>query len=281
MPISVASSASTTFTSGASVTVNKPSGLASGDLMVAIVGSSGTPSDKAGWTTNGSQSNSGANIKSMYKVADSTDASATNFTFTSASGEVAALILRVIGFAENSPFAGDIEGIVDSAAPQTITGSFTPPYDGSLMIMGMIMSNVDASQDSVSSYTVSGSNPSWTEYLDVGTTASQRIFGVAAATLTTARQITSFGASRTPGAGISDAAGILAFFNPRTDASGTAALLVQSPVFFAPVGSAGTSGTASLLQNSAPTFFTPRASSANPRWTHAERSTVTWTDQPK
>lgn len=123
----VASSSSNTLGSGTSLAITKPSGLASGDLLVAFVVANGTPTlgTPAGWTAIGSQVTDGfsaCRAHRWWKKADSTDAAATDFTFTrSTSGSMAGGILRITGFDDvsASPVNVTATGSATSGTSQT------------------------------------------------------------------------------------------------------------------------------------------------------------------
>ena len=80
-------------TAGTTVVVTKPTGLAAGDVMIASVayrGPTGTSVTSPGWTQIAkraqTQPNPDLTLVSFWKLADGTDAAATNFTFTLSAG---------------------------------------------------------------------------------------------------------------------------------------------------------------------------------------------------
>lgn len=88
---SVATKALATTLGATTIVVNKPSGLAVDDLMLAwICGNGGDVSAPAGWTTvaTGIGTGTGVNAGCFWKKADSSDVAASNFTFTYASNSL-------------------------------------------------------------------------------------------------------------------------------------------------------------------------------------------------
>lgn len=83
---------------GTSIAVTKPSGVAVGDLLVAVVASNAkavTP--PSGWTLGTSKTSGAVYLYQWYRVATSADVSASSYSFSLVSGDVAASMLRISG----------------------------------------------------------------------------------------------------------------------------------------------------------------------------------------
>lgn len=171
-----------------SVTVTKPTGLAVGDLMLAIVyngHSSGTPSvnTPANWTNAASSSSAvnGTATAVLWKIADSGDTAASNFTFTgTGTSATTASLYRISGHSASAPIAGA------QITFNSTTFSLDPKVSDALLFLAGIQKT--ASGAGWSGYTVSGTNPTWTEQYDY---ASIAYHGVATATGNSASTITS------------------------------------------------------------------------------------------
>lgn len=174
-----------------SITITKPSGLTAGDYMVAIIGTSSDSSvqDVSGWTTLGSQLNGADARLTVYgKVADSSDAAASNFTFAVHSGNGAAndgMGGCLIAISGTAPVATtsfiDFGTSGGASATHTYSGGITPTVADSILIMGT-WGHGSASR-TISNYAIATDNPTWTERMDdtepVGT--SYYVIGVATA----------------------------------------------------------------------------------------------------
>lgn len=174
MAVAFASATQNSQGGDSDITVTKPTGLASGDMLVAFcirdVDGFDTPS---GWTLLGE----GGIITSFAKVADSGDAAASNFTFSPAgtSGDTSIVMLvRLTG-----TFTGGVANLViDAQGTDASTGGenlasfsgLTPVANNSVLLMaGAIQEGTDVA---FSGYATANNNPSWTEQYDLSSTDS-------------------------------------------------------------------------------------------------------------
>jgi len=161
--------------SASTITITKPTGLAVGDLMVAHIGvndedaNTGTVTASS-WTSLGtailSDGNGMAGTVVLYKVADSGDVAASDFSFTNGSGEgmgMAGAIYRISGSSGVPVMAGATTG--DSSSP-TFTNTITPAVADSLLLFLYTGTDSVGSSQSVSGYAVTTDNPTWTERYD-------------------------------------------------------------------------------------------------------------------
>lgn len=238
------SSNATTGTNG-TVVITKPTSLAAGDLMVAIVGDNSnkdwdTPS---GWTrvTSVTVSFDGSAVV-FAKIASAGDAAATDFTFTLTSPlgaeDVEGVLYRVTGTlaSANNIYAysavGGTEAVTDTFRSTT---GITPSVASSLLIMYFRILCSDSDNNAMSAYAIQTSDPTWTErhdIQDVGPTNQIRI-GTATATRTEVTATGYFQAAVSTGA-ITEAGGIGILLAIADTQNGTATPTVVSLVSSAP-----------------------------------------------
>jgi hypothetical protein len=269
-------------TTADSITITKPTSLAVGDMMLAIIqsydGSTGTmPADETGWTTVTSVTgdNPSLNCKVYSKIADSGDTAASNFTFDCDPGvgetmdNIQGAIYRI---------TSSTTAIVRASGADTETSTTTPSYAVSVVkLNGSVIVGVVSSRGSVtvSGYTINGTNPTWTERYDNAT--AQQTLAIADATAADSTTITAFSATLS---GSQVSGGIILTITDQANASGTSALHSSDASFFAPAGSSGTSGSASLHEASS-LLLAQSGEGITPTWTEQTKSTTVWTNEPK
>ena len=288
-------SSNSAFGTGSAV-VTKPSGLAAGDLMVAFVGENhvgtGVLDTPSGWTVVGtSVTGAGNEIAVFAKTASSGDAAATNFTFTSsgAGNIVSAAMYRITGTL-NGP--ANIYATRITAGPDEQTGTpdterfatgITPSFASSLLIMFIFGRSTAPGSNSVTTYEIQTSNPTWTERHDLSDGNAYRS-GSATATRT---EITDTGYFQITFAANNDinpseTLGALIAITDTVDASSNAALIttavtVQEPSLqISSQISPTVIGLASSVQ-------TATASAAAPLWNNTDKpspGSIANTDKP-
>ena len=209
MAIVFESSATGTASAASAVTVNKPSGLEVGDLMVVVgygyrsLGHVNTPS---GWTELFNSDSANVNDHwAQYKVATSGDVAASNFTwsFYDDSSEIPtdsvtsakAIIYRISGYSGN---VDDIHVTVGTLTANDDTPTFTASYDPIAPNSGVILAgwcgdsteNVAYSNWEIVS---SGTSPTFTEQWDDSFGSDEEDYGLAYAVYEDADAITGFG----------------------------------------------------------------------------------------
>ena len=144
----------------------KPSGLAEGDMMIALLTFDTNGSDpittEAGWTQM-YYNTTGLRAAGFYKVADADDVAASNFTFTyqsSITGSGGSL-MRWSGVGQIN--AGSQTRINSSTNTPTFTTGVTPSVANSYLIFVYFSSYAHT----VSSYAITTDNPTWTEITDI------------------------------------------------------------------------------------------------------------------
>lgn len=159
--------------------ITKPTGLAEGDLMIAIIGTVSSigntvavPSTPSGWTLWSDAFYDGASdthrLYGFYKVADSSDVAASNFTFTCDTSDAVncGCLMRVSGQASASEFAGYAYNDNGTGLNPTISSiSLSTFTDETLLVMAWLTLDTGLSAAFAGSgYAVTGiSNPTWTE----------------------------------------------------------------------------------------------------------------------
>lgn len=173
MAIAYQSVQTTTGTAASTVTVTKPISLAVGDLMIAHFVTRNNPartiSDETGWTAIGSELTitDGSTVQKMrafYKIADSGDVAASNFTFDfSGSATVyGGAIYRFTGHNPNTPIDDSEAGTVGASNNPSFGFTIDPTYADSMLLF-LVMTNNDAGgAQTYSNFAVATSNPTWT-----------------------------------------------------------------------------------------------------------------------
>ena len=236
-----------TNTNSANIVITKPTGLAVGDLMVAFVGflhigSSGQSinSTPSGWSGLQSSNTSRLVFGAYYKIADSGDVAASNFTFgfSTTVDKSGGSIIRVNNAIPVSPIA--TSELDSDASPDSATISFTaastPVSSNSLYLLGFCHGATSvAGAFTASSYTITPSL-TLTEAVDTSVQeggGSGTAFGISAAygSVASSAEITQYGCTlnQTP---IRAEIGILIIVSGSVDASGSNAVFQTSPVTF-------------------------------------------------
>lgn len=169
MAIVVESTSTVSADNADTLTIAKPTGVAVGDTLLLITNSSGTTyASCTGFTqivATGNGTSPGSGLSMLYRTADSSDVSASNYTvnLTGTQSQGAAVMMRVSGIGGVNPYrdsatASDLQ----DASSWTVTSStiaLTRPYEV-LLVMGCQFSG-DSNSGSFSNYTVTSgvSNP--------------------------------------------------------------------------------------------------------------------------
>jgi len=154
--------------------VTKPSGVAVGDLLVLYWAYEvdASPNAPGGWTAIRTTTNS-LSCSLYYRVADSSDVSASNYTFTSVnSRKQIAVITRITGQGTGN-FFSDTGGTTNNTATPSVAG-LTPVNraDSNLILQYW---QATTSTTAVGSYAITTDNPSWTEAFDVADSTTNNI----------------------------------------------------------------------------------------------------------
>lgn len=139
-----------TGTGTTTVVVTKPVSLAVGDIMVGMIcAQGGTGTFPGGWTILGNVNNNESSTLA-WKIADSGDTAASNFTFTSSfASRLSGAIARISG---SDTSVGSYTG-----AGGTSTASITPTYNSFIMIF------THGNSSDPSSVSIATDNPTFTK----------------------------------------------------------------------------------------------------------------------
>lgn len=172
MAIVLESSAYTTNgTAVTTVAATKPTGVIVGDLLVAVLvgveagGGANQTFSSSGWTAYSSQDLNQIGVATastvFYKMADSSDVSASTYTFTGTTtfGAISAVLMRISGARSSGIAALNSE---HSSINSTFATTITPAANSLLVFVVSNYRNTDV----ISTYAIVTSNPTWTEQYD-------------------------------------------------------------------------------------------------------------------
>lgn len=205
------------------------------------------------------------------KIADASDVSATDFTFTFGTSLVKSGIIYRISDAP-VPDVFDSDGIATGLSVDTATFSsgVTPRVANSLFIIHYLMAGASGVADDTPVVSIVTGNPTWTERLDVTSASGATGRHVSFTGQRAAATATGDYSVRVNASGDAVAAIILSV-SPYTDGSGSLDLLEVSPAFFEPSGSSGSSGSFDFHEVS-PTFFDLSGRVRNNPWNNTDKS---------
>ena len=222
MAIVFESSATTTDTATSSITATKPTGVAVGDLLVCMgygyrnLGHVDTPT---GWTELYNSKSVTKDIWAQYKVADSGDVSATDYTWSfyddATETTIDSVAIAKVVIYRISGFSGETSDIytVASLTSNDATPTFTADYDPIAPNSGVLIQTTcsDSTENvSFSNYEIvtTGANPTWTKEYDDSWGSDEQDISLAYAVYEDNDAITGFGYTITS-ATISSVAGAL------------------------------------------------------------------------
>lgn len=265
------------WTFASSMVVTKPTGLAVGELMLGVINArkpgGETINLPSGWTSIYSvvPSNGFTSQRTIYKVADSSDVAAANFTFTTTGAvDCSACIGRISGYGNINTSSNN--SINNTATSPLTTTTVTPDRASCLFVLlaGGGQSG-GASTPALSGYVLTTDDPTWTEQFEI-TQANAYTFGLATATRTA---VTATGtASITLGTGPVNGdyvIGLIAIA-PAVSVSGTVAATTANAYTITP-----------MLNNTViASVPAPAINTMDfPAWTNPDKGTTTWMNPDK
>ncbi len=283
MAIAVASTSNAGF--GASPrTVTKPSGLAVGDLLVAVIACSGpTINLPSNWNSRVSDPHTNGNLGLAIfdKVADASDVAASDFSFTHGV-QASVLLMRVTGAPQmSSPYDVSASAEEDTAGGSVAITPITPQQNNSLLVLAKgHTSTSDGTSSTFSGYAINGTNPTWSEQIDLSAdTGSRRTsYGVATAIMTTAAEIDTITIDES---GVEACVSAIVVYRPMVSAAVTVSHLSPNTAFHAFTVQAGTTMTIAPLSVNT-SAHNASASAQSRRWTNLDKSsTITPTNLDK
>lgn len=274
----------------ATITITKPTGLVAGDLLVFAGvsseqgGGACTISTKSGWTLVNNVGGTGELANIQYKVADSSDAAASNFVFTkSTNGQAAGALFRISNYFASSLVEDSATATTGAAAVDT-TVALTPSLDftveNCLIIAALAVGdNVSANPATISAYT-STPTLTWTELVDMEAefSSGNDVGGsIVYATNSGTTSLSSFGATLSNG--FDDHVLAMVAIRPNYPTSGTNSLLSVSVTNFNQAGSSGVSASGDFLEVAYTTNSQSGQATAPTQWTEQTKESTTWTDK--
>ena len=262
-----------------SITVTKPTGLAVGDLMIFATtwnDATDTASQMTGWTQEVANYGGSQKIDIQYKVADSGDVAASNFTvgFSGTVSTPVAVLMRITDYVSTGLLNENKD--TGSNGDTTLSATVTPSYTNNLLLM--IIANNENS--SLSNYAIATDNPTWSELVEVQSGSISAIsVAYATRTQTTATGDMSFSSSVVTGT--IDFYGVLiAIETPAStsftlDTAGIATLSTPEPSFILDNNfSLDTAGSVTLSGGDNPVSTTTKTA-----WTNESKPSTTWTNE--
>lgn len=292
MALAVASTSTTAAGTANPATVTKPSGVASGDLLVIVAGGTQTASrpgifsacsgftvaiDVYGGVGNGSI-NPDSGLTYLWRIADASDVSASTYSVTNSEAGIA--MLRITGWTSGNPFSHTSE--VEYTNGTTTVGKTADILRIRAQLLIMAGVNNHASTVTGSAYTItsSNSNPTWTELLDTYNASADHGLQVAYAISSDTSTITAW--QYTLSTTAEGVAGGLGIITEPANATSDLSHLSVTPTL------EGLTPTYSVISDVshnaiAPTLegVTGKASSDGTQWTNEAKPSTNWTNEPK
>lgn len=298
MALVVESTSSVTGDNQDSLTITKPTGVASGDLLLAITqAGEGVTAAISGFTVSEvAQYDFGPEViivSILYRIADSSDVSASDYTVTAVGSTSLgnAVMMRISGWTTGDPilYSSIVEDQADAASysiGKTETLSRPSP---SLMIM-VVGQGSDDNAASFAGYSVTSgeANPSWTEVADLscftGSNAYLHDMAVAYANTSNLSDITAWTSTATSAVtGAADGfIGILAIIPQPQNVTPDVSHLAVTPTLFGPTVSQ-VNINSDVSHNAVVPVLNGLTAKAQRQavWSNADKPTTDWNNPPK
>lgn len=283
MSVAYVSFQSTVPVTTTSFVITKPTSLTVGDLMLAQITAFSSGSTvinlPTNWVSVLIQANGNMLNRIMYKIADSADVAATNFTFTGSGTGVlmGGAIMRITGY---GPAA-----VVEASNSTTWSGTsanlaigITPARGNDLLFIfvGVASSNPNGT---ISAQAIATSDPGFTEIYDFDSSESADINRIAAAYAvrpeTTSTGNVSFTTAQAATGGV---AAIVAIYNS-LDVTIAADVTTAPATVPDATPSGGGTVSAGVIQVTASVIDPSQKGQAT--WSNQQRNTTTWSNQTK
>ena len=171
--------------SNTTITLNKPSGTASGDVLIFIIAlndsnpdnSYVTPDTSFSIITYKSDSNSTGSVQAWYKVAGGSEPSTYTFSWSNTTS-VVAIISNFTGCNTSSPIS-QTNGREETGNPDTRTNSITPSASGEAVIQAGMLDTTDRIGDALSNWRDGGTTYTWTQIVQDGDASNIVLMGAA------------------------------------------------------------------------------------------------------
>jgi hypothetical protein len=268
---------------GSGSTANLPkTGITVGELLVVGIVCNGTTSigtPTTGWTEIASLSVN-TDFFILYKIATAGETGAGTLDFTFTSSPYVAWIMRVTGHDPNTPVvASQPTQNTSNSSPHILTG-ITPAANSLLVLAGGVSGQ--AQSGTYDGYSITTSNPSWTERVDVLTTLGNDAAGFMATALRPEATATG-NASVTPNSA-RQFSGIFLAIQPVVvvSADGTHSILTSAGgSIFPHTISVGTSSNHTILTMNSEIIASHSGGISANRWTKDTRGSKMWTKETR
>ena len=268
--------------------VTKPTGLTAGDMLFVATSSDSTVTPPSGWSTGTLPNDQSVQTDYFYKLADSSDAAASNFTFATASDSAKYMYscLRLSGCATSrDPVVAT--AIVDTDdTPTSISETLSPTVNVPAGSVAIIFVGKDSQTTTgvtaiLTDYALTGASLTFTELMDadlVGDSEDGAAFAyaevVSSSTITGITMTAT--SSKTPPTIFN--VNVL-YIYPQQDATENLTLTSTNQTAFAPAGQAGAT-TALTTTETTQTKFDPTGTTSSPTsWTNEAEVSTTWTNE--
>lgn len=271
-------------TNGTSFTIPKPTGLAAGDIMVALIrfehGSAGTIATPTGWSAPQAQNNFATDssaAKVFVKIADAGDTAAANFTFssdTSARRQGILMAFSNVGTTDVSNSGTTTDGSASSSGT-------TPNNKDFFLILVAGKGNGACSGMTAASYAIATDNPTWTELADISdNNAGGNGFGISAAYASRSQQTATGNATSTITPNSGSIVGSALFLVGLTEyLIISPSVITSTATVLAPTVTGGATVSPSTITATA-TVLTPEAGQAD--WSAKKKTSgASWSSQSK
>jgi len=287
-------SAVATSNGATTVVVTAPTGIIAGDLLVCFLNSySGSGSGassillKSGWSSAGSNEWQTRLKQSIqYRVADSSDAAASTFTFTRDNDfeRFSGYMIRTSGQNASVPLGyvdTYLSGTINSGSFSATVDAYTPNTDGALVVINYAGFS-DSGLGGFPTFSSYAGIPN-TTLVGIQTAGSSGDVSVAGASVygvqSTDSEITGFTA--TLNRALENHYGQIAVFLPPVNQSGTNTLVETTTTTFTQAGTCDGIGENTLLETNTTMFAQNGKETALTQWTNEAKPSTTWVNETK
>lgn len=269
----IKSSSTVSVSATSSLVMTKPTGLNVGDLLFFHYGytdATDTMNTLSGWTheVDNVVAAGSTKIGIQWKIADSGDVAASNFTFTlTGTASAGGALMRIIG-ALTSNLINDVGDQAPNTGSPTYTNSATPVGTYALYLF-LVVGN---EQMTVSNYAITTSNPTWTELYDMNNAVM--VMSLAYATRPQSTATGDSSCSLASGSGSEDSYGIMVIIDSIENTLVSASVLEMTLNIQSPSISGSSNTSVSELQSTF-SIQAPTISTSLPLWKNQSKNAVT------
>ena len=270
--------------SAGSFVVTKPAGVEVGDMLLVITStlvSTDYTSPPSGWTEITITQSANMTVNAWYRLADSADVAATEYTFTTArdSTDYCYRCYRLTGTATSrSPVIAQVDDEQTITSSTTVVGTISLEQTTGTLLIGISNVRLSSGSAPVTSFELTGTAVTFTERID--DEAEDRSFYLADGISTDDVKATSYTTTF-----VGDETGtfytnILAIY-PQKDVTGTLDFIEETDTAFDISGKAGVKGTLDFIEETDDTFDIDGKVKQPTRWTNETKPTTVWTNEDR